>query len=155
MSEQFSCQCCGHCCEGAGGIVVGQEDLARLCGHLALSPEALEAQYGERRGGKLHIRAGEDGQCIFFVAGKGCAVHTAKPNICRAWPYFRGNLVDGTSLALAKEFCPGIPRALTLESFREQGLEYLQRRGLVADSTATEARALCVQDLLAEHKNNR
>lgn len=155
MSEKFLCRCCGHCCEGVGGIVVDEGDLARLCEYFGLGPEELEARYGERRGGKLHIRAGEDGQCIFFVVGEGCAVHSVKPDICRAWPYFRGNLVDGASLALAKDFCPGIPREIALAAFREQGLEYLQRRDLVAESATTGARALCVQDLLAEQKNNR
>jgi len=145
--DVFACELCGHCCEGRGGIVVSKADLARLCEFLGLNAESFESRWGARRGEKLFIRSGENG-CVFFCKGKGCSVHTAKPDICRAWPYFRGNLVDSESYALAKDFCPGIPQRQAHEVFVRQGLSYLVRESLVGSSRSDEAAALQVSDLL-------
>jgi Fe-S-cluster containining protein len=147
----FDCLMCGVCCEGRGGIVVSDKDLERLCRHLALGPEAFEREWGERRGGKLHVRAGEDGYCVFFVKGRGCRVHEAKPDICRAWPFFRGNLLDEESFALAKADCPGISRHCGHESFAREGLGYLLREGLAGGGGEDEAAALRLDDLLEKY----
>lgn len=149
----FDCRLCGHCCMGMGGIVVSGKDLKRLCAHLACRPENFESRYGQRRNGKLFVRSTEAGCCIFFKKNAGCGVHEAKPDICRAWPYFRGNLVDSESLELAKEFCPGIPQGQSHEAFVKEGLAYLLREKLVGGSCKDEAGALQVADLLAGNAN--
>ena len=148
----FDCAMCGHCCEGKGGIVVSDKDLARLCAHMGVDAAMFEEQWGERRGKKLRVRTGEDGACVFFQQGAGCAVHAAKPDICRAWPFFRGNLVDNESFLLAADFCPGISRTCTHAAFVRQGLDCLQREGLVGGSGQDEAGALQVTDLLQKMK---
>ncbi|MDR0339709.1 MAG: YkgJ family cysteine cluster protein, partial [Desulfovibrio sp.] len=125
----FHCRMCGHCCEGSGGIVTSDADLERLCVHLGLDAEVFERNYGERRGKKLHIRS-RDGACVFFIQGLGCSVHPAKPDICRAWPYFRGNLTDPESHALAAGFCPGIDTGQAHADFVREGLAYLKAEGL-------------------------
>ena len=144
--EAFDCRMCGHCCHGEGGIVVSPTDLDRLCGHTGLSPVDFAATYCEQRNGKLKIRTGEDRNCIFFEAGQGCSVHEAKPDICRAWPYFRGNLVDRESLELAKDFCTGIRPDVTHGEFAAAGRAYLESQGLVARDRSTEANALVLDD---------
>ena len=144
----FTCRLCGRCCRGRGGIVVSGADLLRLCRHLAVSAAEFESAWGFRRGSKLFLRSEKKGDCVFFLKGKGCSVHTVKPAVCRAWPYFRGNLLDGGSLKLAKEYCPGIPRAQTHEDFVREGLAYLLRERLAGDAGADEACALQVNDLL-------
>lgn len=158
MKYAFDCKCCGHCCEGRGGIVVSPDDLARLCAHLAVSETEFTARWGEIRGEKLHVRTGPDGSCIFFRSGTGCTVHPAKPDICRAWPYFRGNLVDAESLAMAKDFCPGIPPKMPHAAFVREGLAYLSEKNLIKSAATYEAGALQVSDLLpllAENKKKR
>ncbi len=144
----FHCRKCGRCCEGKGGIVVSRFDLVRLCRHLGIKEEEFETRWGERRGGKLHVRS-EDGTCIFFTKEKGCTVHVAKPDICRAWPFFRGNLLDAESFALAKEDCAGILREQTHEEFTRHGLAFLVQKGLADHSGEDGAKALQVADLLA------
>lgn len=129
----FTCRMCGRCCEGRGGIVLSSKDLARIAGHLALSPVDFCDRYAEPRGGKLTIRSGDDGCCVFFKAGEGCTVHTGRPDVCRAWPFFRGNLVDEISLRMAAADCPGINTEAGFAEFCRQGLEYLAWHGLVAD----------------------
>ncbi len=149
---------CGHCCQGAGGIVVGPKDLERLCLHLKMTPEGFESVYGERRSGKLMIRIQDNAYCIFFDQSKGCAVHAAKPDICRAWPFFRGNLVDKDSLEMAKDFCPGICASVTHPEFAMQGLRYMHKHNLLASDKNVEARALCISDEEAAYitgKNHR
>ena len=150
----FDCLCCGHCCKGRGGIVVSFKDLKRLCGHLRMTGDEFESTWGERHGNKLHIRAGADGACAFFKNGAGCAVHVAKPDICRAWPYFRGNLLDADSLELSKAFCPGIPSALPHADFARQGLDLLVRENLAGSAGDDEANALQITDLLESLAEN-
>jgi len=144
----FDCRMCGHCCEGKGGIVVSSRDLRRLCDHMGLSPVEFERSWGERWGDKLHIRCGEDGRCVFFEKGAGCSVHEAKPDICRAWPFFRGNLVDAESYMLARDFCPGISVTESHAAFRRQGLDYLLENNLAGSAGKDEAMALQIADLL-------
>lgn len=138
----FDCRMCGHCCEGKGGIVVSPSDLQRLCDFLRMPADAVIAAYGEQAGDKLKIRCGEDGYCIFFRQGKGCIVHEGKPSICKAWPFFRGNIEDPESLALAKDFCPGINPDISHEDFAREGMAYLEKERLLASDTRTGANAL-------------
>jgi Predicted Fe-S-cluster oxidoreductase len=149
MVESFQCTGCGHCCEGKGGIIVSPSDLERLAGHMGLAPKAFSATFGEEYAGKLRLRVNDEGLCVFYVQGVGCGVHVAKPDICRAWPYFRGNLVDSESLALARDFCPGIPKDIAFETFVVEGLAYLQENGLVSRGGKGEANALNVADIVA------
>lgn len=144
-TETFSCQRCGKCCEGRGGIVVGPRDLPRLCAHFRLPAEEVLARYTERMGGKPVLRCGEDGFCLFFKAGAGCAIHPARPAVCRAWPFFRGNLVDETSFAMAREDCPGMSRTASHAEFAREGIRYLEEYRLKAQDSYTEARALIVE----------
>ena len=138
----FDCMGCGHCCQGRGGIVVAPRDLQRISDHLGLTPLDFEKAYGERKGQKLVIRMGDDGYCVFYRSGIGCGVHVAKPDVCRAWPFFRGNLLDPVSLDLAKEYCPGISREVGFAEFVRQGLSYLRQEDIGSNGGPKEANAL-------------
>ena len=133
---------CGACCQGEGGIVVGPRDLPRLCVHLHMAAESFIALYGYRQNGKIKIRTGPDKCCVFFLPGTGCSVHAAKPDACRAWPFFRGNMVDEGSLAMAKSFCPGINSVIEHDAFVRAGLRYLKKHRLQASDPEHEANAL-------------
>lgn len=141
----FNCRMCGHCCEGKGGIIVSPADLQRLAAHLQQPQDAVAERYCERIGGKLRIRCGEDGYCVFFRQGSGCGVHEGKPAICRAWPFFRGNIEDASSLAMAKEFCPGIDINAEHADFAREGRAYLRDNGLIATDASCEANALILK----------
>lgn len=141
-SRVFECRLCGHCCEGEGGIVVSPTDMARLCAALGLCEAQFMARYGVVRNGKNTVRVGNDGYCIFFVQGKGCTVHICKPDICRAWPFFRGNMLDPASLYMAKDFCLGIRSDADHAAFVAEGLACLTAHGLTAHDPTCEAHAL-------------
>ena len=147
IEDIFSCRKCGRCCEGAGGIVLRAVDMGRLADFLRISLEKFREKYVSLRNGKLALHCGADGFCVFFKKDTGCMVHEAKPAVCRAWPFFRGNLVDPLGLAMAKDFCPGIAREINHERFLETGINWLKKEGLDAHAGEHGSTALIVQDL--------
>lgn len=132
-ADVFACQCCGECCRGQGGIILGRKDSERLAAFLRLSVEDFHARYAEEMRGKRRLRAGRDGACVFFLDGTRCEVHEAKPDICRAWPFFRGNLEDPASLAMAAEGCPGIPPGVAFRDFAAAGARRLLDEGVFTE----------------------
>ena len=143
-SPYFSCRRCGKCCEGRGGIVVSPRDLPRLCMFFGLPAETVLKRYTEVMRGQPVIRCGSDGYCMFFEKGRGCSIHPARPAVCRAWPFFRGNLVDAISFAMARQDCPGISKTCSHADFAEEGYRYLCEYKLRASDRRTEGRMLIV-----------
>lgn len=138
----FTCRRCGHCCHGEGGIVLSQGDITRLAAHLQLEPAEMLARYARFVSGKYRLITGSDQYCVFYK--EGCGVHPGRPDVCRAWPYFRGNIIDPASHAMAAEDCPGINRDVPHAEFARQGREYLTRHGL------SRARGADVPEALAD-----
>lgn len=124
----FECRRCGHCCQGEGGIVLTDKDLARLAAHLGMEPERFASEHAVFKGGRLRLGVREDGWCVFFDSG--CGVHPARPDVCRAWPFFRGNLLDAASWEMSLEYCAGINPSLPHEEFVRQGLSSLKSQGV-------------------------
>ena len=145
-SRCFSCRRCGHCCSGRGGIVVGPRDLRRLADFFRMSAEEFLERHTENMRGKTMLKTGQDGFCAFFSSDSGCTVHVVRPDVCRAWPYFRGNLVDHVSYALAREDCPGISSNCVHPVFAREGFAYLNAHKLLARDSAREGRALVVHE---------
>jgi len=148
----FDCKRCGHCCQGEGGIVLTEHDRERLAAHLGLAVGDMLARFAEHAGEKLRLRIGPDGYCVFFLEGKGCGVHPGRPDICRAWPYFRGNLVDRASWEMIQSDCPGVQHAAGHEAFVQEGVDYLYEHGLVHEPGNETPHALVLTEAL---KNRR
>jgi len=127
--EAFECQMCGHCCYGEGGIIMTAKDQKRLAKHLNVTVDELVKKYTEERGGKLHLITKDDGYCFFFK--EGCGVHIGRPDVCRAWPFFRGNLVDEISWQMVQEYCPGVNPKADHAEFVRQGKQYLRDEDLL------------------------
>ena len=106
-------------------------DIHRLALGLDLSPEALIRTYVLYENAKPVLVSRAEGTCVFFQAEHGCTVHAHKPDVCRAWPFFRGNLEDEASWRMAQDYCPGINPDIPHQEFVRQGLIYLQGQGLV------------------------
>ena len=145
-TETFSCERCGKCCEGRGGIVVGPRDLTRLTVHFGLPAEEVLSRYTEMMGGKPTLKVGDDGFCMFFKEGRGCTIHPARLSVCRAWPFFRGNLIDQVSFEMAREDCPGIRREASHAQFAHEGFRYLEDYKLRCHDIHTEGRAVIVDE---------
>lgn len=127
----FDCKRCGHCCHGSGGIVMTATDRARLAAHLKLDEETMLQRFAERAGEKYRLRIREDGYCVFFQLGHGCAEHPGRPDICRAWPFFRGNLVDAVSWEMIQSDCAGVNAKAGHQAFVEEGVAYLLENQLI------------------------
>ncbi len=141
----FSCQRCGHCCHGEGGIILKPSDAERLAAHLGLTRAELLERYGADKGSKPNLKTGPDGYCVFFEQGVGCGVHPARPDICRAWPFFRGNLVDEASWEMVQDYCPGINPEAGHAEFVRQGREYLAENGLLGHDPHSDPNALLTE----------
>ncbi len=143
LPEEFFCTQCGICCEGKNGIVVDDsKDLPRLLDYFNVSLEELDQKYSIENNGKRVLRSGDDNKCLFYDKTKSCTIHPARPDICRAWPYFRGNMVDSISFEMAKDDCGGIMKSSKHENFKKEGFNYLESNNLIksqADSTAANA----------------
>lgn len=130
--EVFDCRRCGHCCHGSGGIVLRPRDTRRLAAHHTLDAATFLARYAEVKSGRNRLRVRDDGYCIFFDSGlPGCGVHPARPDVCRAWPFFAGNLYDAGSFVMAAEDCRGIDTAPGHEAFKRAGIAYLRGHDLI------------------------
>ena len=145
--EAFVCQMCGQCCVGQGGIVVTIRDQGRLSQLLGMSLESFREEYTEDHGDVRVLKSADQNQaCIFFSRDTGCSVHSHKPALCRAWPFFRGNLIDESSFHMAKDGCPGINTHVDHDEFVRQGLAYLREQGLIHEDLPDAPRALVIPD---------
>ena len=146
-TKAFICKMTGNCCKGEGGIVTDLPEQTRLAEFLNIPTEELRSKYLEQRGKKWMMKCDDTDYCIFFNKEKGCLVHPAKPDVCKAWPFFRGNLVDEESWKMSQDYCPGINKDISHAEFVRQGLEYLEKYRLIKDKNTGSANALCVGDL--------
>jgi len=138
---------CGQCCQGKGGIVATLEEQQAMAVFLGLDLSDFQNTYIQRSGEKYFVQTSEDGMCLFFVPDKGCLVHPVKPRTCRAWPFFRGNLMDESSFEMAREYCPGINRNISFAQFVRHGLLYLEMQNLSQDRMPSPANALNIKGI--------
>ncbi len=132
--EEFACSRCGICCSGENGIIVDNNtDLPRLLSYFNIHKDELDSKYTKIHNSKRVLRSGADKNCLFFVDGKGCSIHEARPDVCRAWPYFRGNIIDQTSLEMAKSDCKGLIKKSLHKNFQKEGIAYLKEHNLFKD----------------------
>ena len=134
-------------CNDADRPRLRPHDQQRLAAFLELDLDTFRERYTMTRGGKVQVCSSADGCCVFFDPQALCTVHTARPDICRAWPFFRGNLLDPTSLRFAKEACPGIAADVSFADFVQAGQEALAEQGLRCESGPEAPCALCALSL--------
>jgi Fe-S-cluster containining protein len=118
--KAFECRICGECCFGEGGIFVEEEEAERIAAFLDVAPGEFTSQFCEERNGRLYIRTGEDGFCLYYDKEKSCLIHPVKPDRCCLWPFFPANVHDKDAWELAKEACPGINPDCSYEEFVRQ-----------------------------------
>lgn len=89
---RFSCKGCGKCCKNREDINLTGYDIYRVAEYLGRTHEEFITQYGTVFQSRtkvpsvaLTMRAG---MCP-FLRNKKCAVHRAKPGVCRCYPLGR------------------------------------------------------------------
>jgi Fe-S-cluster containining protein len=112
----FECLQCGRCCSGPaeGYIWVTRPEIRLIASHLNISVSELKKKFLKRVGFRrtiiedIHTR-----DCIFLrqtPQGRGCAIYSVRPQQCRTWPFWPGNLINPGSWNTAAHKCPGINR---------------------------------------------
>jgi len=124
---QFTCSQCGNCCTGNPGYVwISPEEIARLAGHLGLSPQIVMDRYCRSVGGRVSLNETRTPQgmydCVFLKEDpkrgrKSCSIYPVRPLQCRTWPFWPENLSDRSRWDRAAKRCHGMNhgRKFTLE----------------------------------------
>ena len=118
--KAFECLICGECCYGEGGISVEEEEIKRIADFLGQGRDQFVLGSCEKRHGRLYLKTGSDGFCLYFSQEKGCLIHPVKPDRCSLWPFFPAIVRDKDNWELAKEACPGINPDCSFEEFVRQ-----------------------------------
>jgi hypothetical protein len=105
---RFTClRGCTNCCRQRGFVYLSQADLERAAAYLGLDPREFERRYVYRTRNLLRLRKPRASQC-HFLENDGCAIHSAKPTQCRAFPFWPELVGDRAAWEEAKQYCPGI-----------------------------------------------
>jgi Fe-S-cluster containining protein len=120
----FECLECGTCCSGPdeGYIWITRPEIELVAKHLKMPVDKVRRKYLKRIG--LHTTIAEQPRskdCVFLKSVDGkkiCSVYPVRPNQCRTWPFWSGNILSPNVWNIAAMKCPGVNRG-TLYSFEE------------------------------------
>ena len=108
----FQCQPnCGRCCDEPGGIVyLTKDDAKRLAEHHAIEvKEWLERDCQTTLDGRFILDSdAETDICIYLDSDNKCTVYEARPDQCRAYPWWIENLASKRTWSRTMDECPGI-----------------------------------------------
>ncbi len=99
-------------------------EIGRIADFLGQTPETFIRGSCEKRHGRLYIRTGANGYCLYYHAEKGCLIHPVKPARCVQWPFFAAIVNDKDNWELAKAACPGINPRCSFEEFVAQAKKW-------------------------------
>ena len=79
------CTRCANCCRTLR-IVVTDEDIPRIAGHLGMAPDEFITTYLERDEEKGHYRV-RTTPCPFLGDDSKCTIYDVRPEKCRGYPF--------------------------------------------------------------------
>ncbi len=161
---RFKCLQCGRCCKDPATIVtVTVADILALATHLELGIEELLSILGfyqlsesvpkeqvekmvtrpimtENGPAFVGLLKGEGGKCVFLNEENLCTVYTARPKVCRTFPFtftalkrLKGGVDYTIKMGIARkgvEYCPGLhvqeAPLVKLQEAKKLGAETLQ-----------------------------
>jgi len=106
----FQCQQCGNCCSGPneGYIWITRPEIEKLAGYLGITVEQLHKKHLRRIGNRISIIEEPASKDCIFLTKAGCGIYPARPNQCRTWPFWPGNLTSAEIWNLSTQKCPGV-----------------------------------------------
>ncbi len=145
----FQCQQCGACCRGeekASCVIVSPPEIDRIIEATGLErskivvpyPEYIESDEGRRFTFEWCLK-NEDGKCIFLAEDGRCTIYSARPWICRTYPF----ALDGDSIIISE--CPGVGEAITPEEADALTACLLKRQ------EAEEEEEIAVEEVFSSH----
>ena len=106
---RFECTGCGVCCKLAGGFVyVSDERIQTLAEYLELSLTEFTDIYLDIHENKYVLKSA--GQACIFLENDVCKVYESRPEQCRTFPFWAGNLKSKYRWKLTLLECEGIGR---------------------------------------------
>jgi len=120
----FECAQCGRCCAGPdeGYIWITRPEIELLIKHLGITLKHARCEYLKRISIRTTIVEEPCGRDCIFLNGKsgqkGCAIYPVRPNQCRTWPFWTGNLARPEDGKMGAKKCPGTHRG-RLYTFEE------------------------------------
>lgn len=120
--KPFECQRCNTCCQGRGGIFLEAKQIGPAASILDLEPAEFIKRFCREKDGRYEVRIGDGGACI-LLGPQGCLIHSAKPEICKRWPFFENILKRQYAFEEARLSCPGIDPECSFEDFLAQARE--------------------------------
>jgi Fe-S-cluster containining protein len=116
---RFECTMCGNCCTGPeGAVYFSPEEGEKMAAKTGLPLDEFLKRYARRMGNQRSLREkvtsfGND--CVFLdresIPGKAvCGLYEARPEQCRTWPFWEGNLRSRKAWEETKKHvpCPGM-----------------------------------------------
>jgi Fe-S-cluster containining protein len=86
IQASFKCQRCGRCCRLSDPIAITTKDAERIAQYLCIATDEFLSKFA------IHTKESDSGlsllsqPCVFYREGRGCAVYSARPMICRMYP---------------------------------------------------------------------
>jgi len=114
---RFTCTQCGNCCSGPPGhVMISRDEIALLAQSLKLTVEDTISQYCIWIGDELSLRERRNPQgqfdCIFLDTHPGgkrtCSIYNVRPEQCRTWPFWEGNLASRENWERSAIRCHGM-----------------------------------------------
>lgn len=132
---RFACTRCANCCSGHSGFVWLEDgEIERMARVHGATPESFARRFvrtardprsGDQRSALKESEA-EGGRCALLVGKNECSVYDARPEHCRAFPYWPSVMTDRAAFESARSTCPGIAVVVDDET-RERAFAALER----------------------------
>ncbi|NLI95541.1 MAG: YkgJ family cysteine cluster protein [Synergistaceae bacterium] len=105
----FSCLQCGRCCRRAGIVFLTRGEMERITTALGLTFEEGVRRYGIVEEGRLTLKDGSRGECIFYDWDTArCRIYPVRPDQCRVYPFWPSILESPEKWEEEGKMCPGI-----------------------------------------------
>jgi Fe-S-cluster containining protein len=88
-------------------VWVTDEEIQRLAEFRGETVEEFTARFVRRVGDRYSLIEKAGGDCIFWAKESGCTVYSARPDQCRAWPFWPENVKKRQDWDRVCEVCPG------------------------------------------------
>lgn len=107
---KFGCTQCGQCCTGSPGYVwITKEEVEKAAEFLKITPELFMRRYTRRVGPRIALTelAKKNYDCVFLKDNR-CTIYSVRPEQCRKFPWWPGNLKSRRSWEETAKRCEGI-----------------------------------------------
>lgn len=102
---------CGDCCSGRWGrgyVWLTIDEMQAIAQHLGLPFDDFTRRYVRRVGDRFSLTERLNLDCVFYTEGKGCGVYEARPQTCRAYPFWPRVMRSNETWQAEGAHCPGI-----------------------------------------------